>query len=131
VRSWFPALEGLADRRAGLLSGGEQQMLALARALFTQPRLLLVDELSLGLAPAVVADLLPTLRDVARQRGVGIVLVEQHVDLALSVADRALVLGRHTVVASGTPAEIATQRQVIEASYLGNGGPGVSPPSPG
>ena len=107
------------DRRAGLLSGGEQQMLALARALGTGPRLLMVDEMSLGLAPIIVERLLPMLRDAARTTGTGVLLVEQHVAMALEVADRATVLSRGVAVASGPAAELARRRDLLEASYLG------------
>ncbi|MFM7270516.1 MAG: ABC transporter ATP-binding protein [Actinomycetes bacterium] len=115
----FPPLAPLRDRRAGLLSGGEQQMLALARALATAPRLLMVDEMSLGLAPIIVERLLPMLRDAARRTGTGVLLVEQHVAMALEVADRATVLARGVAVASGTAAELANRRDLLEASYLG------------
>jgi branched-chain amino acid transport system ATP-binding protein len=115
----FPVLAGVLDRRAGLLSGGEQQMLAIARALVARPRLLMIDELSLGLAPIVVEQLLPTLRDTARARGIGMLLVEQHVGAALAVADRAYVLVRGVVTASGPAAELAADRARLAQGYLG------------
>ncbi len=115
----FPALEELLDRRAGLLSGGEQQMLALGRALVSRPRLLMVDEMSLGLAPIIVDRLLPILRDIAEETGCGVLLVEQHVHLALDVASRAYVLSHGDLVLSGSTAELAANRMLLEASYLG------------
>ena len=115
----FPELEPLLDRRAGLLSGGEQQMLALARALVTRPSLLLVDEMSLGLAPVVVQRLLPEVRRVAQEMGAGVLLVEQHVDLALSVADRAYVLSHGALVADGPVAELQARPELFSRAYLG------------
>ena len=115
----FPALEPLLDRKAGLLSGGEQQMLALGRALVGRPKLLMVDEMSLGLAPIIVERLLPVLRQIAEDTGCGVLLVEQHVHLALEVAERAYVLSHGDMVLQGSTSELAANRSLLEASYLG------------
>ena len=114
----LPALKPLMSRRAGLLSGGEQQMLAMARALVSEPKLLLVDEMSLGLAPIIVERLLPVVRNIADQTGTGILIVEQHVHLALEVADRAYVLSRGEIVLEGTGPELKARPELLEASYL-------------
>ena len=116
---YFPALEPLMDRRAGLLSGGEQQMLAVARALTVRPKLLMVDEMSLGLAPIIVERLLPVLREIASKSGTGILLVEQHVHLALEVADRAYVLSHGSLALEGTAAHLRENAHLLESSYLG------------
>lgn len=115
----LPELEKCLDRKAGLLSGGEQQMLAVGRALVSRPRILLVDEMSLGLAPVIVERLLPILRRVANELGTAVLFVEQHVALALEVADRAYVLTHGRIVLEGPAAKLAADRQLITASYLG------------
>ena len=117
---YFPALRELADRRSGLLSGGEQQMLAVGRALVRRPKLLLLDELSLGLAPVIVERLLPVVRDYATQEGCAVLLVEQHVQLALTVADHAAVLNRGSIVLRGPSSELLADAPRLEAAYLGS-----------
>jgi branched-chain amino acid transport system ATP-binding protein len=114
----FPELEPLMGRTAGLLSGGEQQMLTLARAVARDPKLLLVDELSLGLAPLVVKRLLQTVRRVANENATGILMVEQHVPQALHVADRVYVMQRGRIVISGTADEVGGRIDEVEATYL-------------
>jgi branched-chain amino acid transport system ATP-binding protein len=116
---YFPALRDIGARRTGLLSGGEQQMLAVARALARRPRVLLLDELSLGLAPVIVERLLPRVREYAQEFGCGVLLVEQHVQLALEVADRGYVLSHGEVVLHRPVEELRADRQLLIASYLG------------
>ena len=127
---YFPKLAELRDRRAGLLSGGEQQMLALARALARRPRLLLVDELSLGLAPVIVERLLPVVRRYADEEGAGVLLVEQHAELALEFADRCVALSHGELVFSRAAAELRHDRGLLQASYLGEAAAGAAPPDP-
>lgn len=119
VLEWFPALRDVLGRRAGLLSGGEQQMLALARAVIGRPKLLMVDEMSLGLAPIIIDHILPVLRSIAHELGAGVLLVEQHVALVLSVSDRAYLMDRGRIVTSGAAAEMAEHTELIESGYLG------------
>ena len=115
----LPALRPLMNRRSGLLSGGEQQMLAMARALVSNPKMLLVDEMSLGLAPIIVERLLPIVRDIANETGAGVLIVEQHVHLALEVADRGYVMSHGEIVLEGTAADLMERQDLLEASYLG------------
>jgi branched-chain amino acid transport system ATP-binding protein len=116
---YFPALRELADRRTGLLSGGEQQMLAVGRALARRPKLLLLDELSLGLAPVIVERLLPVVREYAHESGCGVLLVEQHVQLALTIADRGYVLSHGEIILHEDAEALRANRQLLVASYLG------------
>jgi branched-chain amino acid transport system ATP-binding protein len=119
----FPELGPLLPRSAGLLSGGEQQMLSLARALGRAPDVLLADELSLGLAPMVVERLLASVRQAADERGVAVLLVEQHVRHALSVADRVYVMERGRVSLSGAVADVRAKIEDIEVAYLSAAAP--------
>jgi branched-chain amino acid transport system ATP-binding protein len=113
----FPTLERLRNRPAGALSGGEQQMLALARALMSRPRVLLLDEPSLGLAPKIIADVFEFIGRV-REQGTAVVLVEQNARLALERADRAIVMQRGQIVIEGVASELAHDERVRDV-YLG------------
>ena len=121
IARWFDTFPRLADRRAqvaGLLSGGEQQMLAIARALMSRPRLLMCDEVSLGLAPVIVQGLFATLHDINRESGTALLLVEQNAQLAMEIASRVYLLEVGEVSASGT-AEAFRADDSIRAAYLG------------
>jgi branched-chain amino acid transport system ATP-binding protein len=115
----FPALEKRWRVPAGALSGGEQQMLAMARALIQQPKVMLIDEPSQGLAPLIVESLFETVRQVADQHGSAVVLVEQHVELALDVADEAAVLQRGVIALHADAAEVRARYDELERAYLG------------
>ncbi|MBS1843702.1 MAG: ABC transporter ATP-binding protein [Actinobacteria bacterium] len=120
VLEMLPELEKCLARKAGVLSGGEQQMLAVGRALVGRPHLLLVDEMSLGLAPIIVERLLPILRRVATEMGTGVLFVEQHVPLALQVADKAYVLSHGRLVLEGMAQRLRGESELLRASYLGD-----------
>ncbi|MBS0626548.1 MAG: ABC transporter ATP-binding protein [Verrucomicrobia bacterium] len=125
VLEMLPELEKCMGRKAGVLSGGEQQMLAMGRALVGRPRLLLVDEMSLGLAPIIVERLLPILRRVATDLGTGVLFVEQHVPLALQVADKAYVLSHGRLVLEGAAERLRGESELLRASYLGDEAAGM------
>lgn len=114
----FPELEALWNRPAGLLSGGEQQMLGLAMVMSRQPRVLLIDELSFGLAPRIVRRLMMAVRQAADE-GTAVVIVEQFARLALDVADRAYVLVNGRISSEGTAQELRNDIGDIESTYLG------------
>jgi branched-chain amino acid transport system ATP-binding protein len=115
----FPALEKRWKVAAGSTSGGEQQMIAVARGLIQRPKVLLIDEMSMGLAPVIVEELLPIVRRIADDTDAVVVLVEQHVKLALEVADHALVFIHGEVRMTGTADELAANPKRLEAAYLG------------
>jgi branched-chain amino acid transport system ATP-binding protein len=119
IFEYFPELKRRVKLTAGNLSGGEQQMLAIGRALMQDPKVLLVDELSMGLAPVIVEKLLPVIRKVADDTGAAVVLVEQHVMLALEIADTAIVLAHGDVALHGDAKALADDETLIERAYLG------------
>ena len=113
----FPELARLCDRRAGLLSGGEQQMLALAQALVSRPRYVIVDELSLGLSPAITERLAHRIDELARA-GVGVLLIEQFTALALGLASRAYLLSRGRISSCLDPDELRNRPELLQSAYL-------------
>jgi branched-chain amino acid transport system ATP-binding protein len=134
----FPELQKRLDVPGRLLSGGEQQMLVLAQALVSQPKFLFIDELSLGLAPVVVQRLLPTIREVAEERGVGVLLIEQFATVALGLANRAYIMENGRVQFSGLARELKENPNLLHSAYLlrgsvgANGGSGgQAAPAPG
>jgi branched-chain amino acid transport system ATP-binding protein len=116
----FPVLKERARQEAGTLSGGEQQMLAIGRALMSNPKLLLIDEMSLGLGPIVVQDLSRIIKEINRSKKLTIFLVEQDVQLALSLADKGFIIENGRIVGQGNCSELLCDDQVKEA-YLGIG----------
>lgn len=120
VRELFPVLKERAKQLAGTLSGGEQQMLAVSRALMTKPRLLMMDEPSLGLAPMIVKDIFAIIQRVNQEESLPILLIEQNANFALKVADYGYVLETGTIQLQGTGSELLTNERVREL-YLGTG----------
>jgi branched-chain amino acid transport system ATP-binding protein len=119
VHAYFPILEQRRRQQAGTLSGGEQQMLAIARALMLRPRLLLLDEPSFGLAPKIVEKIFDILSTINREHGIGVLLVEQNAELALAFAGHAVVLEAGRVAKSGTARAVAAD-DAIRRAYLGD-----------
>jgi branched-chain amino acid transport system ATP-binding protein len=121
IQRWFSTFPRLAERRAqkaGSLSGGEQQMLAIARALMSRPKLLLCDEPSLGLAPLITQEMFSIIEGLNREDGLSVLLVEQNANLAVKIAHRVYLLETGTIVASGTAEEISADDSIRKA-YLG------------
>ena len=117
LREWFPVLFERMDQPAAMLSGGEQQMLSIARSVLARPKLLMVDELSLGLSPKITMELLPRLRDI-RDEGASVLVVDQSIRLALKLADRIYILANGRVAWSGPPSELASDPGLMN-KYLG------------
>jgi branched-chain amino acid transport system ATP-binding protein len=118
IRAYFPWIDGRGDQQAGTLSGGEQQMLALGRALMQRPRLLLLDEPSLGLAPRVVAEIFGIVKELNEKEGTTVLVVEQNANIALQTASVAHVLEVGRVALSG-PSDELRENESVRRSYLG------------
>lgn len=114
----YPALQRLANRRVGLLSGGEQQILALAAALAPRPSVLLIDEMTMGLAPVVVTQLVALVRRTAAEHGIAVLVVEQHIKAALDLAQRGYVLQQGEVVMEGAADELRGRMDELRSTYL-------------
>ncbi|MCR9137656.1 MAG: ATP-binding cassette domain-containing protein [Alphaproteobacteria bacterium] len=114
----FPELRKLIDQIAGSMSGGQQQMLSIAQALISRPKFLLIDEMSLGLAPVIIDRLVGVIQGL-RSRGIGILLIEQFTQLALDVSDHAYVMARGKLQFSGSPGELKHDPGILEKAYLG------------
>ena len=121
----FPKLKQRRHQAVGTLSGGEQQMVAMARAILARPRLLMIDEMSQGLAPTVVRQLFQMI-DVFTQQGIAVLLVEQFVESALAVADRAYVFEHGTIAHEAAADELRSDRNLISGSYLGTAAGGTA-----
>ncbi|MBX6721872.1 MAG: ATP-binding cassette domain-containing protein, partial [Dactylosporangium sp.] len=120
VLDLFPRLAARLNQPAGTMSGGEQQMLAIGRGLMAEPKVLVLDEPSLGLAPRLVGEIFGALARLKSERGLAIVLVEQNARAAFRVADEVVVMDRGQVVTTGTPQVLATDDRV-QSAYLGGG----------
>ncbi|HUW35982.1 MAG TPA: ABC transporter ATP-binding protein [Rhodocyclaceae bacterium] len=116
----FPELREIACRPAGALSGGQQQMVALAQGILSRPSFLLADEMSLGLAPVIVGRLMKAVRQIAAE-GIGVLLIEQFTHVALKLADHVYVLNRGRIGFQGSPAELAANPAVLQEAYLSGG----------
>jgi branched-chain amino acid transport system ATP-binding protein len=114
----FPELKPRLGTRSRSLSGGEQQMLVLAQALVSKPKFILIDELSLGLAPVVVKRLIPTIEKLATEEGIGVLLIEQFATIALGMANEAYVMGHGTIQFSGAASELKKKPELLQSAYL-------------